>query len=131
MDAVSSRLDTAIKMQMVTKTMGSMVKGLDKVLQGMNPEAISRLMDQFEHQFESMDITSQAMEDAIGQTTALSTPEDEVNTLLAKVADENGLDMRHELDQKPLKAPLSAKASDTKDGETDELEAQFQALMRK
>merc|ERR1719217_1670742 len=31
-DAVSSRLESAIKMQQVTKSMGSVVKGMDKVL---------------------------------------------------------------------------------------------------
>lgn len=35
-------------------------------------------MDTFEKQFETMDITSEYMENAIGQTTALTTPDEEV-----------------------------------------------------
>jgi hypothetical protein len=42
-DAVSSRLESAIKMQQVTKSMGNVVKGMDKVLGSMNVEAISKV----------------------------------------------------------------------------------------
>ena len=48
-DAVSSRLESAIKMQQVTKSMGSVVKGMDKVLKSMNVEAISRVKDRTAH----------------------------------------------------------------------------------
>ena len=129
MDAVASRLDTAIKMQMVTKSMGAMVKGMDKVLTSMNPEAISRLMDTFERQFETLDVTSEYMENAIGQTTATSTPEDEVNTLMSQVADEHGLDIKAHLDSKltVTQAAVSSKHQ-TNDPETDELERRLAAL---
>ena len=129
MDAVASRLDTAIKMQMVTKSMGAMVKGMDKVLTSMNPEAISRLMDTFERQFETLDVTSEYMENAIGQTTATSTPEDEVNTLMSQVADEHGLDIKAHLDSKltVTQAAVSSKQQ-TNDPETDELERRLAAL---
>ena len=97
MDAVASRLDTAVKMKMVSKSMGAMVTGMDKVLNGMNTESISRLMDTFERQFESMDVASEYMQTAIGQSVASSTPEDEVTTLMSQVAEENGLDMKGQL----------------------------------
>eukprot|EP00331_Platyophrya_macrostoma_P001367 CAMPEP_0176406816 /NCGR_PEP_ID=MMETSP0127-20121128/1079_1 /TAXON_ID=938130 /ORGANISM="Platyophrya macrostoma, Strain WH" /LENGTH=201 /DNA_ID=CAMNT_0017785979 /DNA_START=45 /DNA_END=651 /DNA_ORIENTATION=+ len=131
MDAVASRLDTAIKMQMVTKSMGAMVKGMDKVLTQMNPEMISRIMDQFEKQFETMDVTSEYMENAIGQSTAVTTPEEDVNTLLSQVADEHGLDIKQHLDSKQLKATsaLPVAQQGPKDAEQDALEAQFQALL--
>lgn len=133
MDAVASRLDTAIKMQMVTKSMGAMVKGMDKVLTQMNPETISRIMDTFEKQFETMDVTSEYMENAIGQSTAVTTPEEEVNTLLSQVADEHGLDIKQHLDSKQLKAtgslPIAEASGGVKDAEQDALEAQFQALL--
>lgn len=94
MEAVASRLDTAIKMKMVTKTMGSMVRGMDKVLQGMNPEHISRLMDTFEQQFENVDVASEYMQEAIGASSASATPDSEVTELMQRVADQNGLDMK-------------------------------------
>ncbi|RNF09032.1 charged multivesicular body protein 1 [Trypanosoma rangeli] len=134
MDAVVSRLDTAIKMKMVTKGMGQMVKGMDKVLNAMNPEAISNLMDKFEKQFETMDVTSEYMENAIGQTTATSMPEDEVNTLMAQVADEHGLDIKQHLDDKiriSKTNPMALAPVEHADDETDNLEEQFARLRGK
>jgi charged multivesicular body protein 1 len=94
MEAVASRLDTAVKMKMVTRAMGTMVRGMDKVLQGMNPEHISRLMDTFEQQFENVDVASDYMQEAIGQSASSSTPDSEVTELLQRVADTNGLDLK-------------------------------------
>jgi charged multivesicular body protein 1 len=129
MDAVSSRLDTAIKMRMVTKSMGQMVNGMDKVLQSMNPESISRLMDTFEKQFETMDVTAEYMDQAIGQTTAGTTPEDEVTSLMAQVADEHGLDVKQHLSG-GITTSLP-QASRAQDAETDELEKRLAALNMK
>ncbi|EKF31811.1 hypothetical protein MOQ_004348 [Trypanosoma cruzi marinkellei] len=131
MDAVVSRLDTAVKMKMVTKGMGQMVKGMDKVLQTMNPEGISVLMDNFEKQFETMDVASEYMENAIGQTTATSMPEDEVNTLMAQVADEHGLDIKQHLDDKIRISKTNPMAVETVDSEKDDLEEQFARLRGK
>merc|ERR1712196_3106 len=41
-DAVASRLESAMKMQTVTKSMGGVVKGMDKALKSMNIEQISK-----------------------------------------------------------------------------------------
>eukprot|EP00695_Tsukubamonas_globosa_P001778 TRINITY_DN2858_c0_g1_i1.p1 TRINITY_DN2858_c0_g1~~TRINITY_DN2858_c0_g1_i1.p1 ORF type:complete len:70 (+),score=9.84 TRINITY_DN2858_c0_g1_i1:46-255(+) len=41
-DAVSSRVDTAVKMNMVTRSLGGVVKGMDKVLESMNVDQILR-----------------------------------------------------------------------------------------
>lgn len=130
MDAVASRLDTAIKMQMVTKSMGAMVKGMDKVLKSMNPESISKLMDTFEKQFETMDVTAEYMEGAIGQTTAMTTPEDEVNNLMSQVADEHGLDIKQHLGQGIVSSQLP-QVQETTDPETDELAARLAALSKR
>jgi hypothetical protein len=42
-DAVSQRVQTAVSMGQLTKSMGSTVKGLDKVLATMNVEKISKV----------------------------------------------------------------------------------------
>ncbi|KAI5689508.1 Snf7 [Leishmania braziliensis] len=129
MDAVVSRLDTAIKMKMVTKNMGQMVKGMDKVLQSMDTTKISKLMDTFEQQFETMDVTSAYMESAIGQSTAVTTPEDEVNNLMAQVADEHGLDIREQLNgDLQIKNANFTSQKEEKQVEEDELEAKFAQL---
>merc|ERR1719163_2530938 len=92
-DAVSSRLESAIKMQQVTKSMGSVVKGMDKVLGSMNVEAISKVMDSFERSFEDMDVRSEYVEQTMNSSTTAAMPEGEVDTLMQMVADEHGLKM--------------------------------------
>lgn len=92
-DAVSSRLESAIKMQQVTKSMGQVVKGMDRVLGSMNVEAISKVMDQFERSFEDMDVRSEYVEQTMNSSTTAAMPEEEVDTLMQMVADEHGLKM--------------------------------------
>lgn len=55
------------------------------------------VMDKFESQFEDLDVQTQYMEGAMGNTTAMSTPQDEVDLLMQQVADEHGLELNHEL----------------------------------
>lgn len=134
MDAVVSRLDTAIKMKMVNSGMTKMVDGMDKVLKSMNPEAISTIMDKFEKQFETLDVASEYMGNAIGQTTATSMPEDEVNMLMAQVADEHGLDVRQHLDEKARISqtnPASSLTTNSMKQDMDELEAKLARLQGK
>eukprot|EP01060_Flectonema_neradi_P026857 TRINITY_DN362_c11_g1_i1.p1 TRINITY_DN362_c11_g1~~TRINITY_DN362_c11_g1_i1.p1 ORF type:complete len:214 (+),score=61.20 TRINITY_DN362_c11_g1_i1:50-643(+) len=96
-DAVASRVDNAVKMRNVTKTMGMVVKGMDKALESMKYDEIAKVMDKFEQQFENMDVIADYTESAIGQSTALTTPEGEVNSLLTAIADENNLEFSAQL----------------------------------
>ena len=54
-------------------------------------------MDKFEAQFEDLDVQSSYMENAMGSTTATATPQDEVDLLMQKVADEAGLELHKNL----------------------------------
>jgi len=92
-DAVSSRLESAIKMQQVTKSMGSVVKGMDKVLSSMNVDAITKVMDQFERSFEDMDVRSEYVEQTMNSSTTAAMPEEQVDELMQMVAEEHGLKM--------------------------------------
>merc|ERR1719331_266887 len=74
-DAVSSRLESAIKMQQVTKSMGSVVKGMDKVLGSMNVEQISKVMD----------VRSEYVEGAMNSSTTAVMPEEQVDELMQMV----------------------------------------------
>ena len=62
------------------------------------------VMDKFEQQFENLDVQVEYMENSMGQTTALTTPGDQVdeliqqvNLIINKVADENGLEVQMQL----------------------------------
>ena len=47
-------------------------------------------MDRFEREFENLDVQSQVMEDTMGATSTLTTPQSEVDSLMHQVADEAG-----------------------------------------
>jgi len=92
LDAVVSKLDTQSKMNQVNKSMAGIVKSLDRALKANNLEQVSETMDKFEQQFESLDVQSECVQEAMGNQQAMSTPEDAVNTLMMQVADEHGLE---------------------------------------
>eukprot|EP00064_Thunnus_orientalis_P003355 superscaffoldBa00000270_g3364 len=98
-DAVAARVQTAVTMNQVTKSMAGVVKGMDATLKSMNLEKISSLMDKFEHQFETLDVQTAQMEDTMSSTTTLTTPQNQVESLLHEMADEAGLDLNMELPQ--------------------------------
>ncbi|XP_034034616.1 charged multivesicular body protein 1b [Thalassophryne amazonica] len=98
-DAVAARVQTALTMNNVTKSMKGVVKGMDVTLKSMNLEKISSLMDKFEHQFETLDVQTAQMEDTMSNTTTLTTPQNQVDSLMREMADEAGLDLNMELPQ--------------------------------
>eukprot|EP01121_Diplochlamys_sp_Union-15-3_P017034 TRINITY_DN5927_c0_g1_i2.p1 TRINITY_DN5927_c0_g1~~TRINITY_DN5927_c0_g1_i2.p1 ORF type:complete len:196 (-),score=47.17 TRINITY_DN5927_c0_g1_i2:46-633(-) len=117
-DAVASRVETAVRMRCVTGAMANIVKAMDASMKEMNLEKMTRVMDQFEKQFEDLDVQSEYVENAINQTTALSTPQEQVDDLIAQVADEHGLEFSEQLGK--VKAPVK-KENQNIEVEQDEL----------
>lgn len=110
--------------------MCGVVKGMDKVLSGMNVEKISKAMDKFEKQFEDLDVRSAYMNEAMSSTTASATPEDEVDNLIRMVADEHSLDVGVGMDELGAPAtgvPQAAQAA-APEGKEDDLAARLAAL---
>ncbi|XP_065183221.1 charged multivesicular body protein 1b-like [Sycon ciliatum] len=96
-DAIASRVQSAVMMQQVTGSMAGVVKSMDSALKSMNLEKVVGLMDKFEQQFENMDVQASAMEEAMSSTTTLTIPEGQVEGLMQEVADEHSLDLKVEL----------------------------------
>jgi len=96
-DAVRSKVQTAVTMKGVAKNMGQVVKALDKAVNTMDLQKISSVMEKFESQFEDMDVRTSVMEDAMGSATTLSTPKEQVDSLIQQVAEENGLEITDQL----------------------------------
>lgn len=90
-DAVASRLETAIRMKEINSAMSQTVKSMSNAMQGMEVEKIAKTMEQFEKQFEDMDVRSGYMENAMAMSTSQATPPEQVDALIQMVADEAGL----------------------------------------
>lgn len=113
-DATSSRVQSAVTTKKVTKSMEvfsnfrrniyiqrysfqGVVKGMSAAMKSMNLEKISGLMDQFEKEFEDLDVQTSVMEGAMSQTTATNVPQDSVEVLMRQAADEAGLELNMDL----------------------------------
>ncbi len=81
-DAVSSRLEAAVRMKDVNKAMVSTVTSMSNIMKTMNVEQISSTMEQFEKQFEDMDVRSGYMEQAMDNSVMATTPPEEVDQLI-------------------------------------------------
>jgi charged multivesicular body protein 1 len=129
-DAVASRLESALRMGAVSSTMQSIVKTMGSALDSMNLEKVTTTMDSFEKQFENLDVRSAYMEDAMGASTALTTPEDEVAALIQQVADEHHLELKGQLDM-PVSdtAPAQPQAAEAGKGKEPERAAEEDDLM--
>mmetsp|Transcript_10534 Transcript_10534/g.13966 ORF Transcript_10534/g.13966 Transcript_10534/m.13966 type:complete len:203 (-) Transcript_10534:214-822(-) len=91
LDGCCSRIESAVRMNQVSSSMKGVVKGMEKSLASMNIDQLSGVMDKFESQFEDLDVKTQYMEGAMNATTATSTPTEQVDDLINKVADEHNL----------------------------------------
>ncbi|EAU84660.2 vacuolar protein sorting protein 46 [Coprinopsis cinerea okayama7 len=126
-DAVASRVETAVTMRQVTGNMASVVKGMDKAMETMNLERISMVMDKFEAQFTDLDVQTSYMEDTMGATTAISTPQDQIDQLLRQTAEEANIEMQHDLTSKELNVNSEIASPALKD-EDDKLAERLRAL---
>jgi len=122
-DGVAARVETAIRMKTVTRSMAGIVKAMEASMKQMDLEKITHVMDQFEKQFEDLDVQSEYVENAMNQTTTLSTPADQVDLLIAQVADEHGLELAGKLN--------TVVPSNTVAAEQDELTERLAKLKQK
>lgn len=96
-----SRVQAALTTRKVTNSMAGVVKAMDAAMKSMNLEKISGLMDKFESQFEDLDVQSNVMENTMSSTVTTSVPQNDVDSLMQRVADEAGLELNMELPAGP------------------------------
>jgi charged multivesicular body protein 1 len=108
LDAVANRVQSAIQMQQITGSMAGIVHSMSEALKGMDNEKVSLLMDKFESTFETLDVQAVTIEGSFANQSAASTPADQVETLIAQVAEEHGLQMA---DQMPTHTDVRLKST--------------------
>jgi len=124
-DATASRVQSAVTTKKVSKSMEGVVKGMSAAMKSMNLEKISTLMDNFEKEFEDLDVQTSVMEGAMSQTTATNIPQDSVDVLMRQAADEAGLELNMEL---PGPAQQTVGQSTQASTEQDELSQRLARL---
>ncbi|KAI1618684.1 Snf7 family [Exophiala viscosa] len=102
-DAVAARVQTAITMRTVTASMAQTVKGMDAALKNMDLDKIGAVMEKFESQFEDLDVVSGYYENVAGGVESQQVGaqgQGEVDALMNRVADEAGVELSQEMQQK-------------------------------
>ena len=127
-DAVASRVQTAVTTKKVTQSLGGVVKAMDSAMKSMNLEKISQIMDKFEKQFEDLDVQTQTMENAMSSTTTITAPENQVDTLMQQVADEAGLELNMELPTGETSTIGTATAASTEQDDLSKRLAQLRQM---
>lgn len=59
-------------------------------------------MDKFESQFADLDVQTSYMEDTMSSTTAVSTPQDQIDLLMQQMAEEAKIEIQQDLGAKDL-----------------------------
>uniref|UniRef100_F7DUH5 Charged multivesicular body protein 1A n=2 Tax=Ornithorhynchus anatinus TaxID=9258 RepID=F7DUH5_ORNAN len=125
-DAVASKVQTAVTMKGVTKNMAQVTKALDKALNSMDLQKVSAVMDKFEQQVQNLDVHTSVMEDSMSSATTLTTPQEQVDSLIVQIAEENGLEVLDQLSQLPEGA--SAVGESSVRSQEDQLSRRLAAL---
>ncbi|KAF2000080.1 hypothetical protein P154DRAFT_522865 [Amniculicola lignicola CBS 123094] len=121
-DAVSSKVQTAVTMRQVTGNIANVVRGMDMAMKTMDLERISGVMESFEKQFDDLDVVSSYMETVTSSATASAAPQDVVDRLLQESADRAGVQLSQDLQ--------SATPAKTKVGPTEEEEGGLEDRLR-
>lgn len=127
-DAVASRVQTAVTMRSVTGNMSQVIRGMDKALQTMNLERISLVMDKFENQFEDLDASTNYYEATTNNVNALTTPQEEVDELMNQIADEAGIEMKQGLNETKVDISTPPTANTISEEKEDKLAERLRAL---
>jgi charged multivesicular body protein 1 len=108
--------------------MSGIVKALDNALALGNMQKISQTMDQFEQTFVNMEVQAEFVESAMAGSTSLSTPEDQVNSLMQQVADDYGLEVSVGLPQPAAAASHPVAEEDSASVAEDDLSRRLAEL---
>ncbi|KAF1947938.1 charged multivesicular body protein-like protein [Clathrospora elynae] len=132
-DAVAGRVQTAVTMRQITSNMMKVNRSLDVAMKSMSPERvcdaresliaeIASVMVDFEKQFENVDSATELYQDITSSATAVGTPQEDVDRLMAQAADKAGVDLQQDLQE--------ATPAKTKVGPTEQEEEAFTERLR-
>lgn len=93
-DAVAAKVQTAMTMQQLTKTIDGVVTRMERAMEQLDLEAMAGIMDDFERVFEDLDVATDTLETSVAATSATLTPAEDVDELIERTAIEAGLDLQ-------------------------------------
>jgi len=120
-DGVASRVQTAVTMKSVTRTMEGVTKAMAKAMDKMDLQEVEKIMSKFETQVENLDVHTTTVTDAMGSATTMSTPQEQVDALINQVAEESGLEIMDKMaGLSEAKESVGATASTSRTAEAED-----------
>lgn len=126
-DAAASQIGTAVTTGMVSKTMSTVVNGLEKAVACDSMEKMSLMMDQFESQCGMLDVQNSYIDSAMSGSSKMTTPAEQVDELIQQVADAHGLEVNKAF-QSVGKLDERERIEETTPEEQDELTQRLNSL---
>jgi charged multivesicular body protein 1 len=80
-------------------------------------------MDKFEEQFENLDVATEYYENASSSATAVGTPQEDVDRLMAQAADKAGVELQEDLQPAPQAKIKTGPTEQEEDGLNERLRA--------
>eukprot|EP00918_Siedleckia_nematoides_P101290 GHVU01221298.1.p1 GENE.GHVU01221298.1~~GHVU01221298.1.p1 ORF type:complete len:218 (+),score=50.23 GHVU01221298.1:648-1301(+) len=112
-DAMASKLDSATRTQELSKDVSTALPSLRAALRDLDSATLSTHMHDFEAIFEELDVQSEIVSESIVASTVTSTPAEQVDKLVAEVAETHALDVSELLPPSARATPASASATAT------------------
>jgi len=129
LDAVAGKLKNMSNVKVMGKQLEGVAKTIGTTLKSMDLEKQSMTMENFSKNCEELDVQLGVMENALNVSTASSRPEDEVDSLMKQVADENNLDLADQFEDMGVgKGKVKTKVKDDEKMEEDDLEKRLAKL---
>jgi charged multivesicular body protein 1 len=125
-EAVAARVQTAVRTRQLTRTMGGIVRAMRRSTRDLDLQEAVQVAEAFETALEDMDVRGAVVEGALAPSAHAAAPEQEVQDLIARVADEHGLALNEELSAiasgSSVPAPAEVEATPTPDALTQRLD---------
>merc|ERR1719419_1894576 len=113
--------------QNISKDLDKVSKKMTTCIKSMNMEKITSTMDNFEKVFEDLNVASDTIDQALDQGTTIAKERDEVDEMMAKIADEHGMEISAALDE-PSAKMLRPKENLEEKKESDDLSRRLELL---
>lgn len=97
LEAVSAKLQSQQVRAQVSDDMFQVTQNLSVALEGMDMTKLGLTMEKFIQQSDDLELQTKYMDSAIGESTSSSTPQDQVDDLLLRIADTNDLELQDKI----------------------------------
>jgi len=107
LEGIAARVEQAKQMNLAAKSMSQVVSILDKYTKQQLPlEQVTKMMDNFERVDEGMQVQTDYVTEKMTSVTSSTTPVDQVDDLIATVAEEHGLKVMEQLSRPVVPSKL-------------------------